>query len=318
MDGLDSLFAFCSLRDSLNGKLFFNISLDCALNLPAFVFIIMVKVDCVYLYLSTKNLRKLMEKLYLILPLLALFSCQSGGMKVAQKYNNWENFTLQSGSRTPSSDVGSDVLIENGRIALEKCGGSNGYATMQRNHNGDMIVSVFNVNCNYFKTQFMSVEDKISTYAGNSDKSSSFRVDETVPGWHELVIGSKAFFKNPQPGSKADRIYYYVPARTVNVDLYLQDSSNSYAIPGCGGYVRAKISNGAVNVIFSDVQNCDSVTMYKDGEERTYQLQNQGHYNGGSYTIPRDFIDFGSNWVNFQIYRKFSSEARIRVNFFGL
>jgi hypothetical protein len=218
--------------------------------------------------------------------------------------------------RQPAADVDADAIRENGpRVKLEKCGGSDGSATMFRDYAGTLKIRVLKMECAYYKTPFMREEEKLNK-DGNGF-SGEFTVDESVPGYHTLTLGSKKYFNNPQPGSKADVLYFYVPARQVNLDLYFNQKAQSpFSIPNCGGYVTAKIvSSDQVTVDFKNVQNCSVFVMKGNGEEKAYNLQENQNGYFGSYTIPRDMIRSGANGTEIKLYTPRGKESRILVRF---
>jgi hypothetical protein len=226
--------------------------------------------------------------------------------------------TAQEETRVPAADVDIDAIRESGpRVNLEKCGGRDGSATMFRDYSGALKIRVTKMECGYYKTPAMRDEAKLNPDSEGKIFSGEFFVDESVPGYHTLTFGSKNYFQNPKPGSKADIIYFYVPARQVTLDLmFNQKVQNPFPIPYCGGFVTATIVNAEqVTVDFKNVQNCSVLVMKGNGESKTYELRENQNGFYGNYSIPRDFIKSGANGTEMRLYTPKGKESRILVRF---
>jgi hypothetical protein len=240
-----------------------------------------------------------------------LSACATGP---SDNYSRTES-VQEATERTPAADTATDVIRENGpRVNLEKCGGRDGSARMVRNSTGDLFLRIEKMDCGYYKTMFMSQEAKLNGSQGSF--GIDIPVDEDVPGWHTLTFGSKNYFNNPKPGSKADILRFYVPARTVVVNLVWDGSQPPQRIPHCGGTVEGKINNGTVNLIFRKVENCNQLKVSNGVDSKSYPLNAQGEYFGGSFSVPKNMVDLGANTVNLYLNGA-RHEARVQAKFIG-
>ena len=279
-----------------------------------------------------------MKKIIALIFTLSLLACQSTPVHIA---DNSPVPTLNENSvakRKISSDIDAGILHEGNSIALEKCGGKNGLAEMYRIYNpstqkDELRIRVSNIECGMYKTMYTdSPQLLLQAYVGDS-REQSFAVNEDDPGFHKLVIGSKAYFENPKPGSRADIIYFYVPAKVVEVNMDFVNRSEPYDIPYCGGKVHSVIGkNGMVYVTFSEVTGCDTVDIHTNDKKgraisKSYSLHPD--VNGlfrGMIEVPKASLKVGLNTASFHIYKQYYydpsveqfEEANVKVNFIGL
>lgn len=215
--------------------------------------------------------------------------------------------------RAPAADTDVDVLTENTSVRLEKCGGQDGYAYMRREGSA-LVVVAKKLDCAYRKTIFDDKEVKLD----GSQNNFSLRlvVDENIPGWHQLEIGSKKYFNDRNAGSKADIIRFYVPPRLVQFNLFWGKQPDPQPLRGCGGEVEAKQNNGHVNFIIRDIKNCNMFDIVgSNGDSVDYDakpIRNVG-FGSNSFEIPRRLIEFGKNGIELRLYRAGSRQYGDRV-----
>lgn len=92
------------------------------------------------------------------------------------------------------------------------------------------------------------------------------------------------------------------PSRPATITMSSRDyRSMSY----CGGTVQTTVTNGQLNVVFRNVQDCSNFDIVKANGERVdypnLKLQGQNPNRYGSFTLPKSVIEFGLNTVRLSL-----------------
>ena len=231
--------------------------------------------------------------------------------------------------RYPSAiaDSSPDYISEGQSTKLENCGGRDGVGTLFRHSNGKLYFKAENMECASWATKldgYQNIEKLGKDVDG--DRGAFIPVDENVPGWHEIVIGSEGYIKlyragQPTGGKKGDVVRFYVPARKVVLDLVFRANTSPQPLPSCQGNVLAKINpDRSVSVIFDGVKRCEVVDFVEANGTRNvnfgpYKIDDEKKH---SYTISPKLVDFGVNGITMRIFRVGGGEDRILLRFFGI
>jgi hypothetical protein len=207
-----------------------------------------------------------------------------------------------------SSFAGTVYMDANEYASLPDCGG-----TVQTKivNGATQLNLVFSnvVNCSNF--DILRANGSSTSYTakklGGQDRSrdGSF----TIPS--DLIDnGNNTITVRIQSNSKKTYDTVIVKVRQVTSDSgrrgSVSMSSNDYAsLDACGGTVETKVSNGQLNVVFKNVQDCSNFEIVSangdayDGKE--YKLQGSEQNRSGSFTIPQKAIEWGLNYVRLRL-----------------
>ena len=212
--------------------------------------------------------------------------------------------------------VSHTVLQERGgrsSAPLERC---HGKATLGR-ENGQLMLHITGAGCSNVITKYgiQKLRGK-----GNTNRSIDVAFDSS-PGWHQVTIGSIEFVNKQGTSGNGDNFYVYIPTQAVSLNLNSSGVTRDYHLPNCNGAIRAKISQGVVNLIvaqstcayFDIVANDGSTIKY---DARPFPAQSRGY--GGSFAIPARFYRVdgnGNNYVQIRLYTPYFYEDRVAVSF---
>lgn len=211
-----------------------------------------------------------------------------------------------STANAAGTGAGYDVLREGGPTVarLEHCGGT---ASLQQTYVGGkrlpLLVISGSTNCSNV------VVDNSRTWKVDGGNSSVIIYE--APGVNVHVITVKS---NSGKTSDTVKVVSYgqspapapVPSANIVFDFgwgsAILGNSKWARLNDCGGLVEAAVENGQLNLKFSGVDSCSKFDILgANGENVNYpqkslQKGRQGEF-AGSFTIPKKYIDAGSNAV---------------------
>jgi len=211
-----------------------------------------------------------------------------------------------------SSYAGTVVMDANDFASLPSCGGvvqtkiANGATQLNLVFSNVSQCSNFDiVNANGSKVNYPNQK----LQGQNQNRSGSFTIPASL-----IEMGSNTIRISLQSnsGAHSDTIIvtvrqvpsYPVPTPGRSTTVYMTSTSVA-SLGACGGVVQTKVSNGQLNIVFQNVQNCSNFDIVSANGERidypNLKLQGVDGSRSGSFTLPKKVIDFGGNIVRVQL-----------------
>lgn len=218
--------------------------------------------------------------------------------------------------RTPAADVEMYTLSESRpSVNFERCKGT---ASLTRV--GDRLtLQIRGSNCANLVING-NEEHKLGG-TGSDDRFIDVNFNEETDRTVKVTIASNKYIDTNGAKGNADIFFIRVKARIPMTTLNLKWSGDTaeYRLQRCGGTVEAKIANRTLNVIFRDMQYCNLFDILSnEGSSLSYDskpVQRQGNGFGGSFSIPKKFVDYGTNAVIVQVYSVSGAKERVKLLF---
>ena len=208
--------------------------------------------------------------------------------------------------------VAYDVLSETGKTtaSLDRCGGT---AELERNRAGSLVLHVRNATCSNLVTQKGSWKLKGD---GANNRYADIAIDETVAGWHDILIGSNAFVESMGLDGNGDIISIYIPKRAampVAKISYGSDRSNVVALDDCMGTMQAKIVSGLLQITFNGLEKCSKYDLVSvNGRDIGFAAQEMFGDKGAIF-VPAREITSGKNVIEVRFYKPGAREDGVKV-----
>lgn len=217
-------------------------------------------------------------------------------------------FAVQADSKTGFS---MDILSENGlRVAhLDRCGGT---ATLVR-ENRELLLKIRESNCANLQTKFETVK---LLGEGSNHRWRNVVINESVRGWHNVLVGSNAYIESNGVEGNGDLIAVYVPKQNNPTIRVSENGSNSVSLDDCGGTASAKMINGKLKVIYSGLEKCSKYDLLKNNDQDVSYTAEEMYGDSGSMTIPRTALVHGWNNLEVRFYKPGAREDRVNVSIY--
>lgn len=208
--------------------------------------------------------------------------------------------------------VAHDVLSETGKTVavLDRCGGT---AELERTRAGALMLRVRNVTCSNLVTQKGSYKLKGD---GANNRYIDVAIDETVPGWHDILVGSNAFIDSFGLDGNGDIISIYIPKRAaipVAKIPYGADFSNIVKLDDCMGTMQAKIVSGLLQITFKGLEKCSKYDVVSVNGRDIGLAAQEMFGDKGTIFVPAREIYRGKNVIEVRFFKPGAREDRVKV-----
>ncbi|MGZ3772547.1 MAG: hypothetical protein ACXVCY_10985 [Pseudobdellovibrionaceae bacterium] len=263
-----------------------------------------------------------MKKYVLVLIALGLAACAHKETATTALNNDNNSMATQEHEsfRLPAASQGVDLytMNEDGlkTINFDRC---KGVARLVRD-NGALVLQIRDSNCANVVTEFG--EWKLNG-EGNDGRYIDVTLKEETERTAKIIVASNKYISSHGDEGNADVFFIKIKpkAQMTTLNLNWSSSTGEANLKRCHGTVRAKISNGQLNVIFSDLELCNLFDILSnEGSSVGYdakEIQKSRDGFSGSFTIPKKFVQVGANAVIVQVYSRYGASEKVKLLFQG-